>query len=254
MPYREPEPHERKQNQPAYVEGPVPWEDRELPWLTRLFRTLNATFLPVETARAVAEGRVGPAALFAFLTALPWSLSWAIMPYSHTLLFKPSFGLERMEGASLSLESDLARTLLLSLGLSVISLLSWSIPFASLLRAFSRDPKDPQTTRGAYRNALYRVWVVPFGMTMFWMCVWAMPENTPSLLPAVTFLFFQIMPRMLIILHCHAMARYFGASLNGALLVSVVPLLVEWSVGLIVAHLTQGLLPAIPAALQGGAS
>ncbi len=251
MPYREPEPHERKHTVPAYIDGPIAWENPELPWFRRFCATLSASFLPVETARPAAEGAIGPAVRFAFLSALPWSLCWAIVPFTHSLLFKPSFGLARLENAGLSVEADLARAILLGLVLSSVSLVSWSVPFASMLRAFSRDPKDPQTTRAAYRTALYRVWVVPFGMAMFWLAVWAMPESTPPILGDLTLLCFQVLPRMLIVLHCHAMARYYGASSSAALVVAGVPLAVEWAAGLWVWHITQGLLPAMPSAVGG---
>jgi hypothetical protein len=58
---------------------------------------------------------------------------------------------------------------------------------------------------------------------------------------------------MLIVLHCHAMARYFGASPGAALVVAGVPLAVEWAAGLWVWHVTRAFLPDPPVADAAGA-
>lgn len=255
MPYREPEPHERKHTTPSYEEGPFPWERPELSWFGRLSASLGSCFEPIASARATAEGRVGPSVLFAVLTALPFTLVGAIIPFTHTLLFKPSFALERLPHANepgLSVEADLARAVLIGLVLALVSLLSWSVPFASLLRAFSRDPQDPQTTRAALRLVFYRLWIVPFGMALFWLSVWGMPATLQNALGEVTLLCFQLLPRTLILMHCHAMARFWGASTGAAMLVAIVPLGVEMAAAPWVWQVAQNFVPAIPDATLGG--
>jgi hypothetical protein len=87
-------------------------------------------------------------------------------------------------------------------------------------------------------------------MSLFWLSVWALPMGAPALAGDLAFLFFQMLPRMLIVLHCHAMARYFGASSGTALLVAGVPLAVEWAAGLWVWHLTRDFLPVQPESTQ----
>ncbi len=253
MPYREPEHHERQPTLPSYGEGPIPWEDPELPWPRRLLGTLSAGFLPIETARAAADGSVRPALVFALLSALPWAPVWAIVPFTHTLQFKANFALDVVSKPGLTLATDLAQSMTIGLLLSLVSFLTWSVPFASLLKAFAPENERSAAPRAAYRTALYRVWLVPFGMSLFWFAVWALPEGSPALAGDVIFLCFQLLPRMLIVLHCNAMARYFGASPGGALIVSGVPLAVEWAAGLWVWHVTQGFLPEPPPGDAAGA-
>jgi hypothetical protein len=252
VPYREPEPQERKRATPAYLEGPIAWEDpsRSLP--LRFWRTLGSTFLPTETVRAVAEGTPGPALRFGLLSALPWAPLWAIIPFTHTLQFKARFALEELSKPGLSTEFDVARAMIVGLVLSLLFFVSWALPYASLLRAFAGGHDPGEVTRAAWRNALYRVWIVPLGMTLFWLVTWAMPPEPPPIAMEVALLFFTMLPRLLIVLHCHAMARYFGASGGVAVLVSVMPLLVEWAASQLVWHAAQGLLPPMPEGLAGG--
>jgi hypothetical protein len=235
------------------LEGPVAWEDPALPRLKRLLGTLGATFLPSETARSVAEGQVAPAARFAALSALPWAPLWAIIPFTHTLLFKPPFLLEELPEAGTSLTVDVLRAMLIGLVMSVFSLVSWSVPFASLLRAFSRDPRDRRATAAAYRTAFYRVWIIPFGMSLFWLSYWAFPATLQTTVGDFTFLCLQILPRMLVVLHCHAMARYFGAGGGASLLVAGVPLAVEFAAGRLLWHVAATFLPLMPGPVPGGA-
>jgi hypothetical protein len=228
----------------------MPWENAALSWPRRFVSTLGASFLPTETAQAIAEGSLAPAIGFALLSALPWAPLWAVVPFTHTLQFKASLALEVLAKPGLSVASDLARALAIGLALSLVSLVTWSVPFASLLKAFAREQDQALATRAAYRTALYRVWLVPFGMSLFWLSVWALPMGAPALAGDLAFLFFQMLPRMLIVLHCHAMARYFGASSGTALLVAGVPLAVEWAAGLWVWHLTRDFLPVQPESTQ----
>jgi hypothetical protein len=54
---------------------------------------------------------------------------------------------------------------------------------------------------------------------------------------------FRMLPRVLILIHCHAVARYFGLNGLGATTVSIVPLVVEWAIGLSVQRGEELLLP-----------
>lgn len=237
---------------PVYLEGPMAWEDPALPWHRRLLRTLGATFLPTESARAAAEGSLGPALRFALLSALPWAPLWAVVPFTHTLLFKSRFTVEVIESAEISIALDVARAMAVGLVLSVLYFLSWAFPFASLLRAFAHVPHQSSATLAAWRTALYRVWIVPAGMTLFWLITWGMPENPPTVLLEITFLCFQMLPRLLLVLHCHAAARYAGVSSAMALVVSILPVIVEWSAGLLVWHGAKELLPPMPESVRAG--
>lgn len=253
MPYREPEHHEREPSAPSYIEGPIPWENAALSWPRRFLSTLGASFLPTETARSVADGPLGPAVGFALLSALPWSLLWAIVPFTHTLNFH-NLTIDVLSKPGLSVGSDVAQAGAIGLAYSLAVMASWSVPFASLLKAFAREQDQALAPTAAYRTALYRVWLVPFGASLFWLSVWALPPTPPGLLADLAWLFFQMLPRILILLHCHAMARYFGASTGTALLVAVVPLGVEVAVGPWIWHVAKGFLPEQPVGPAGAGS
>ena len=119
----------------------------------RLFSTLGATFAPLRTIHAVAAGRIAPALRFTLLTALPFMLLWAIVPFTHTLLFKPSFGLEVLPEQELRCRSGstCCAPVAIGLGFSSITFVSWTLPFASLVGAFSNGsrPEAPRLRPGA---------------------------------------------------------------------------------------------------------
>ena len=67
---------------------------------------------------------------------------------------------------------------------------------------------------------------------MFRLLIWALPSDPIPSLVEIAALSLQMLPRILIFVHCHTMARYFGANGFGALMVSVIPLGVQWAVSL----------------------
>lgn len=246
MPYIEPEDYRPEQPLRPQITGPMQWEDGSLPWHQRLFRTLGATFAPLDSLHAVANGEVAPALRFTLLSALPFMFLWAVVPFTHRLRFGPSFDVAVLPGA-LPIELDVVRALAIGLVFSALTQLSWALPFASLVSAFSDGSRPEDPKRAAWRTTLYRMWVLPFGMTMFSLVVWGLSDKPSEFAVELTVLGFQMLPRMLILVHCHVMARYFGASGFGALVVSVLPLVVQWAVGLSLEVVAERLLPAMPA-------
>lgn len=247
MPYLEPE--ERPETPlRTQVTGPIAWEDETLSPPSRLLRTLTATFHPLESLHAVSNGEVGPALRFALLTALPFMLLWAITPFTHTLMFGPLFKLEVLPDKSgLPVELDVLRAMGIGLGLSVISLVSWALPFASLARAFADGSRSEDPSKAAWRTALYRTWIVSFGTTALYFITWGLPKDPSPFVLELTLLTFEMVPRIVILVHCHAVARYFGATGLSALAVSIIPLAVQWAVSLPVWRAAELLLPAMPA-------
>jgi len=232
VPYIEPEEYPAEPPLRTHVTGPLAWEDPSLPFLRRLFSTLGATFSPLRTIHAVAAGTVGPGLRFALLTALPSMLLWAILPYTQTLFFKPPFQVERMPDAgSMPVWLDVTRAMGIGVGLSLITFFSWTLPFTSLVSAFANGSRPENPKIAAWRTALYRTWIVPFGLVLFSLAIWVVP-NPPPVLVEITYLSLKMLPRILILVHCHTMARYFGANGFGALAVSVIPLVVQWAVDL----------------------
>jgi hypothetical protein len=247
VPYNEPESYRPETPLRAQITGPLAWEDSTLPWYRRLGSTFAATFRPLRTIHAVAAGNLGPALSFSLLSSVPFMLAWAVLPFTHTLLFKPEFGLEVIVSKSgLPMSLDLLRAVGIGFVLSTISLLSWALPFASLVQAFANGTRPEEPKLAAWRSALYRHWVIPLGMSLFSLAAWGMPKDPNPLVIEMTVLCLQILPRILIVVHCHTMARYFGASGFGALTVSCVPLIVQWAVGLSVQQGAELLLPPMP--------
>ncbi|MET0284313.1 MAG: hypothetical protein ABW352_07575 [Polyangiales bacterium] len=250
MPYTEPEGYRPEPPLDPQANGPLGWEDEALPWHTRLARTLSATFAPLDTLHAVANGTIAPALRFMLLSTLPWMLLWAIIPFTHTLSFGPSFRVAVIPGASggMPIELDVVRAMAIGVALSGLTQLSWALPFVSLLAGFADGSRTEDPKRAGWRTALYRMWVVPFGMTLFFVATSALPAEPNDFVVELALLGFQMLPRMLVLVHCHVMARYFGADGYGAMAVSVVPLVVQWAVGLWLQDLAVSLLPAMPPA------
>jgi hypothetical protein len=246
VPYIEPEDFRPEQPLRPKVAGPMGWEDEALPWFTRLYRTLEATFAPLETLHAAANGEIVPALRFMLLSALPWMLLWAIIPFTHTLTFGPSFRIAVAPAAGgMPIELDVVRAMAIGLVYSSVTQLSWSVPFVSLLKGFADGSRTEDPKRAGWRTALYRMWVLPCGMTLFFLLTIGLPPEPSQFVVELGLLGLQMLPRMLILIHCHVMARYFGASGFGALMVAVVPLCVEWATGLWVQDVALRLLPKI---------
>jgi hypothetical protein len=174
-------------------------------------------------------------------------LLWAIPPYTHSLMFGIGFELSRVPTPNdLPIELDIVRAMAIGLAYSVLEQLSWCVPFVSLLAGFSDGSRDVSAKRAGWRAALYRTWVIPLGLALHSFTVWALPfapdENAVYLLNELT----RTVPSLLIFVHCHVMARYFGASGFGAFVVSGVPQVVRWAAGLLLGDVAIRLLPVSP--------
>jgi hypothetical protein len=226
----------------------MPWENPELSLFRRLTGTISSTFLPLGTIRAVSSGTITPALYFMLVWMVPWMPLWAIMPFTHSLLFKYSFAIEVVGNKSTTLIGlDVAKAMGIGLVLSAISMLSWAAPFASLLRAFAKTTEPGiEPGNAAWRMVLYRAWVVPCGLTLFSLLAWSLPKDPNALLVDLALVGLYLMPRVLILMHCFAMARYFGAAGLASIGVALLPLAVEMAVGLVVGRGAELLLPKAP--------
>lgn len=245
MPYE----RERLPQTPTQAPGPIAWEAPEASFLRRLFGTLASSFLPLTTIRSVSLGEIAPALRFTLLCALPWMPLWAIMPFTHTLHFKNSFVVEVIQKPGmLSIRWDVARAMGIGLLLSGVAMLSWALPFASLLRAFGKPPEPGvSANQAAWRLVLYRAWVVPCGLSLMALFAWSLPADPDPWLIEVSLLALHVLPRILVLMHCFAMARYFGVEGFSSIIVAMVPLVVEIALGLVVDRgVTLFLLPEIP--------
>jgi hypothetical protein len=226
----------------------MPWEEHERGFGDRLLSTLSATFAPVRTVHAAAVGPLAPALRFAFLTMLPCMLLWGITPFTAKLKFGPSFAVVVTKGADqAAIALDIAYAAALGLGLSLFTWLSWSVPFASLTAAFAPAPNTGAPARlAAWRCALYRGWVIPAGLLVLYTIEWMYPASLAIELLAVVVLICQLVPRMLVVVHCQTLARYLGASYLGAIGVALVPLVFEWVVTSVAMTYARGLFPEMP--------
>ncbi|MDB4940728.1 MAG: hypothetical protein JWP97_262 [Labilithrix sp.] len=247
VPYIEPEEYRPEPPLRAEITGPLAWEDPSLSWPRRLFSTLLATFLPLRTIHAVADGPLTPALVFATISAAPFMLLWAIIPYTHTLLFEPDFKLRVLaHDGPVAMLTDVLSAVGIGFALSVIALLSWALPFTSLVAAFANGSRPESPKLAAWRTTLYRTWIMPLGMTMLSLASWGMAKDPHPMVIELTYICLQILPRILILVHCHTMARYFGASGFGALVVSGVPVAVQMAADLTVHQAASMLLPMPP--------
>lgn len=249
MPYIEPEEYRPEPPLRPQITGPLAWEDPAAPFARRLFSTLAATFAPLETLYAVSNGPIAPAVWFAVVTSLPFMMLWAVPWYTHTLIFgKLTISYAQPEPATLAVVLDVLQAAGIGLALSLVSLVSRGAPFVSLVRAFADASREEDPRTAAIRTTLYRLWVIPFGMTCYslMLCALPGPALSSAFLQEVSLIGFQALPRVLMLVHFHAMARYFGASGFGALAVSVVPLTVEWALALAMQEVVAQLLPPMP--------
>jgi hypothetical protein len=233
---------------PVQAPGPIAWEMPERSFFGRLLGTVRSTFSPLTTIRAVSVGEIGPALRFSLVWMLPWMPLWAILPFTHSLMFKYNFAVEVItKPGDLPIAWDVARAMAIGLGLSAIGLATWAIPFASLLRAYGKSPEpgvDPRTA--AYRMVLYRAWVVPCGLTLLALSGWSMSaEPNPGLIE-LSLLGLRLLPRILLLMHCFAMARYFGVEGLASIAVAMVPLVVEMAVGQFINLGAAALAPVTP--------
>lgn len=223
MPYNEPEEYRPEPPLRAPITGPMAWEDASLPFLKRLGATLLASFEPLASLHAVANGPLAPAVRFACLTCLPTMLAWAIVPFTQTLLFSQLQIEVIHDRSTLPIWLDVLRAMGIGLALSLSTAFSWSLPFVSLLRAFAGGPfaEDPRTA--GWRTMLYRMWVLPTGATLHALLFWAWMGGPSPFVADLAVYALHWLPRVLLLIHCQAMARYFGASGLSAFAITVIP-------------------------------
>jgi hypothetical protein len=233
--------------------APMPWEDRARSVFGRYWGTFGNALTPVRGVPALCSPVVFPAWTFALLSALPFMLAWGIIPFTSTLAFGPSLSVEATsEAGKIPLWFDVSKSMAISFGVSMVTQLSWALPFASLLRAFAdaRVPSDLVRSI-AMRFVLYRAWLVPFGIVAFHLAFWVMPaagdaqaqQGREDALSMIMFV-----PHVLVLVGAQATASSLGASLLASLAVAVVPAVLQQVVSMSVAHYAAMLLPHITAA------
>jgi hypothetical protein len=203
----------------------------ERSFLGRLFGTLRATFSPLTTIRAAGEGELAPALRFALIWMLPWMLLWAVLPFTHTLNFTYFKIVVIQKPGDLPIIWDIVRAMVIGFAHNALVLVTWAVPFASLLSAFGKTQPGVDLRTVAYRVMLYRSWLVPFALTLFALSGWALPPEPNPTLVELAFVSLRLLPPILLLMHCFATARYFGVEGVASIAVAMVPLLLVMAAG-----------------------
>lgn len=222
----------------------IPWEDAAIHPLARLPRTLLTALSPIRSAVSFSRGSTPRAALFALLTILPLALLAGVVPYTHTLRFGPSFEiviLGRADDAEILL--DLARAVGLSLGLTIVSLVSLALPYASLVAAYA---SAPERSSAAMRVLLYRGFLFPLGQILLYLFAWAAPVGTSEDVALLARLV-SLIPFFLLLSSMRATARLAaGVGPVAAVVVVLVPFGVFTVIELLTGPLVAPWMPTTP--------
>lgn len=207
----------------------MPWEDRGRGAWGRLLDTLGSGLHPVRDVARVSHGPVGASATFALWTAVPLMFLAGIFPFTQLLLFGSSTELQLAgEPTTGALFVDVLRGGALGVAHLSVTWLVASWNFVALAR-FSSDPQltPARPAPAAWRVALYRAWLLPAGLTFFYLIAWLGPEPNETR-AQLLMLVSHALPSVILMLHFSAVARYLGASPLAAAPVSLLPVLVFW--------------------------
>jgi hypothetical protein len=228
----------------------LPWEQRDRPLIARFGATLLSAFSPLRSAPAFAHDDVPSAVRFLWWSALPAVLLAGVIPYTRTLMFEGSFAVRLIGDPSpQAIALDVARAMLAQLVLSGAQLLSLLLPFASLVRAYA-----PARRHAAVRVLLYRFWLLPASLAVFYAAVWIAPTPDPASLqqaPPLVFILAlgaRLLGSVLLMMAMGGVARVAcGLSPLLATVVVVVPVLLLALVEPLATVGVERALPSMPA-------
>lgn len=233
---------------PTEASPPMPFEAGDGTLLGRYFRTFGTAFYPWRSAPAFARPGLKPAILFFVLSSLPMILLCGILPFTRTLYFGAGTIVVQGTPSQAEIIFDVARAIVVQLGLSTVELLSLLLPFASLVAAYAPGRKDAAT-----RMVLYRFWLGPLAALISQVAIWSLPIPDPNLLldpnqalpaPILASAFVQAALRVFQLLALIATARLAcGLSVPMSLLVVGVPIVLQLLVVPLSGYAVDKLLP-----------
>jgi hypothetical protein len=233
---------------PTEASPPLPFEAGDGTLLGRYFRTYGTAFYPWRSAPAFARPGLRPALLFFALSSLPMILLSGVMPHTRTLWFAAGTIIVQGSPAPDVIAFDVARAILVQLGLSAVELLSLLLPFASLVAAYAPERKD-----AAIRLVLYRFWLGPFAGLIGQAAAWTLPLSVVTdaidptqMLPAPIMIaaIVQAVLRVFQLLALIAASRLAcGLSVPLSLVVVGVPIILQLLVMPLAGHGVDRLLP-----------
>jgi hypothetical protein len=151
---------------------PVPWDDMQRSFASRFFATLGDAFRPNQAAPGFAQGHWQHGLSFFALTFLPLAVLSGIIPFTHTLLFGPSWRVSLLhQPSSAEIAIDVARAAGLGLLVCAGMFLLLMLPYYSLSRAYGSHghPGAP------FSVMLYRGWLIPLGQLLAFLVTWSLP-------------------------------------------------------------------------------
>ena len=152
------------------------WEQEGKPALARYFGTLASALSPLRTAPAFAHDDVPSAMRFMLRSALPMAMLAGVIPYTRTLMFEGNFAVRVIgDPSDVGIALDVLRAMLAQVLLTAAQLLALLLPFASLVRAYA-----PARRHAALRVLLYRIWLLPGALLLFYAVVWMLPTPDPA--------------------------------------------------------------------------
>lgn len=239
--------HDCLMREPQEAAPPIPWEDPERNIVSRFFGTLATAFSPTLSAPAMARDEVGPALRFALLTLVPLGALSGLIPYTHHLMFGPSFAVT-ISGTHTGPEiyRDVTNALGIGLLLTLFAFMATAFPYVSLSRSFAR----PVAGRYAWRAVLYRGWLLalaPLGLLMH-LSFWGMPEGTSQETYGFVGIFAWAFPFLLVFSTLSRTARLAaGIGPLMSFVLGMVPTSLCMVVWMLVQYLIMPWAPPIPA-------
>ena len=240
---------------PEGAAPPIPWEDPSRGALSRFATTVTSALRPVTSAPAFARGETAAPRAFLLLTFVPLALLAAIVPFTHTLLFGPTFRVSTLAapggGApdAVAIALDVAQAAGIGLVLNTAQVLALALPYVSLARAYASGGHPPAPVR----VVMYRAFLVPLSEVLYFLVVWSAPESPPEgFLVAAALL--RVLPLVLLFVSLRATARMAsGTRPLASLVVTRVPYAAMLLVNAYAAEALRSIAPS-PVAIEGAAA
>ncbi len=206
---------------PGDAAPPIAWEEPEKPLATRFLKTLGSALSPLASAPSFAHDSTAEARTFFLLSFVPLALLSAIIPFTHTLFFGPTFTIQIIGSAD---ESAIAIDIIRSLGLGFVSALlqlcALAFPYISLARAYAVRGREAAPVR----VVLYRAFLLPLGDVLFSILIWSAPLGGDLAKVEAYARLLQVLPLILLFLSLRATARMAsGTGPIASLIVTIVP-------------------------------
>jgi hypothetical protein len=233
---------------PTEAAPAIPWERADGSRLTRYFATLATALRPIRSAPAFARDDVSAALRFMLLSAVPLALLAGVIPHTRTLMFEEFHVRVLGRPDELAIALDVARAMAVQLALSAVEIGCLTLPFVSLVRAYA-----PARRHAAVRVMLYRMWLLPAALAVFYLAIWIMPappNASPEQVPLGWVILFGlrtiVVPVLLFVAMGSTARLACGLGPWLSMVVVIVPVVLLLLVNPLVELGMQSVLPAIP--------